>query len=175
MGACSVVSNSLQPWTVAYRAPLSIGFPRQENWNGLPFPFPEDLPNPGIEPMYPVTPVLAGRFFTTEPPGKPWSSMSLDKLWNITYVRESKEINSNSAYFLNLHKMCNKFTFWPKQHQQINFPKKRSGIISFLWPYYGQSKKKRKNLLAREQTTFSRWNALYIVKLLFTGLKGNTI
>lgn len=66
--------------------------------------------------------------------------------------------------------MCNKFTFWPKQHQQINFPKKRSGIISFLWPYYGQRKKK-KNLLAREQTTFSRQNALYIVKLLFYRLK----
>ena len=71
MGACSVVSNSFQPWTVAHQAPLSMGFPRQENWNGLPFPFPGDLPNQGIEHMYPVTPVLEGRFFTTEPPGKP--------------------------------------------------------------------------------------------------------
>ena len=37
------------PWTVAYHAPPSMGFSRQEYWSGLPFPSPEDLPNPGIE------------------------------------------------------------------------------------------------------------------------------
>ena len=37
------------PWTVAYQAPPSMGFSRQEYWSGLPFPSPEDLPNPGIE------------------------------------------------------------------------------------------------------------------------------
>ena len=41
-------------WTVAYHAPLSIGFSRQEYWSGLPFPSPEDLPNPGIEPGSPA-------------------------------------------------------------------------------------------------------------------------
>ena len=55
------------PWTVAHQAPLSMGFPRQEYWSGLRFPPPGDLPNPGIEP---ASPALAGRFFTTEPPGK---------------------------------------------------------------------------------------------------------
>ena len=40
-------------WTVAYQAPQSMGFSRQEYWNGLPFPFPGDLPNPGIEPGLP--------------------------------------------------------------------------------------------------------------------------
>ena len=44
------------------------GFPRQEYWSRLPFPPPGDLPNPGIER---TSPALAGRFFTTEPPGKP--------------------------------------------------------------------------------------------------------
>ena len=39
----------LTPWTVACQAPLSMGFPRQEYWNGLPFPSPGDLPNPGIK------------------------------------------------------------------------------------------------------------------------------
>ena len=39
------------PWTVAHRAPLSVGFPRQEYWGGLPFPSPRDLPNPGVEPL----------------------------------------------------------------------------------------------------------------------------
>ena len=38
------------PWTVAYQAPPSMGFSRQEHWSGLPFPSPGDLPNPGIEP-----------------------------------------------------------------------------------------------------------------------------
>ena len=38
------------PWTVAYHVLLSMGFSRQEYWRGLPFPSPEDLSNPGIEP-----------------------------------------------------------------------------------------------------------------------------
>ena len=50
------------PWTVACQAPLSIGFPRQEYWSGLPFPPPGDLPNPGMELAFPVTPALVGRF-----------------------------------------------------------------------------------------------------------------
>ena len=58
------------------QTPLSMGFPRQEYWSGLPFLSLGDLPVPGIEP---ASPALAGRFFTTEPPGKPlgvlqWSS-----------------------------------------------------------------------------------------------------
>ena len=42
------------PWTVAYYAPLSMGFSRQEYWSGLPFPSPEDLPDPGIKPRSPA-------------------------------------------------------------------------------------------------------------------------
>ena len=52
-------------WTVAYQAPLSMEFSRQEYWSGLPFPPPVDLPDPGMEPMSPVFPALAGWFFTT--------------------------------------------------------------------------------------------------------------
>ena len=52
-------------WTVARQAPLSMGFSREEYWSGLPFPSLRDLLNPGIEPMSPVSPVLAGGFFTT--------------------------------------------------------------------------------------------------------------
>ena len=59
------------PWTLACQASLSMGFPRQEYWSGLPFPSPGYLPNPGIEPM---SPALAGGFFTAEPPGKPHRS-----------------------------------------------------------------------------------------------------
>ena len=59
--------RGLQP-TIAHQAPLSMGFSRQESWDGLPFSTPGDLPNPGIEPK---PPALAGGFFTTKPPGKP--------------------------------------------------------------------------------------------------------
>ena len=61
--------NSLQTYgqTVAIQAPLSLGFSRQEYWSGLPFPSSGDLPNPGIEPL---SPALAGVFFTSEPPEK---------------------------------------------------------------------------------------------------------
>ena len=54
-------------WTVAL---LSMGFSRQEYWSGLPCPPPGDLPDPGIELTSPVSPALAGQFFTTVPPGK---------------------------------------------------------------------------------------------------------
>ena len=54
------------------RAPLSMGFPRQEYWSGLPLLSPGDLSNPRIKP---VSPALAGGFFTTEPPGKPMMSL----------------------------------------------------------------------------------------------------
>ena len=42
------------PWTVAYQAPLSMGFSRQQYWSGLPFPFPADLLDPGMEPRSPA-------------------------------------------------------------------------------------------------------------------------
>ena len=60
------------PWTVAHQAPLSTEFSRQEYWSGLLFPSPGDLTDPGIEPE---SSALAGRFFTTEPPGKPLSRL----------------------------------------------------------------------------------------------------
>ena len=61
----SVVSTLCNPkdWS---QVPLSVGFPRQESWSGLPFPPPGHLPDPGIKP---VAPVSAGRFLTAEPPG----------------------------------------------------------------------------------------------------------
>ena len=68
--ARSAVSDSATPWTVAHQAPLSRGLSRQEYWSGLPFPSPGDLPDPGSEPASPAHLTLAGRFFTSVPPGK---------------------------------------------------------------------------------------------------------
>ena len=52
-------------WTVACQAPLSMGFSRQEYWNGLPCPPPGDLPDPGVEPASLASPALTGEFFAT--------------------------------------------------------------------------------------------------------------
>ena len=55
----SLIHFFVTPWTVACQAPLSMGFSRQEYWNGLSFPPPEDLLNPGIEPASPESLALA--------------------------------------------------------------------------------------------------------------------
>ena len=63
-------------WTVVYQVPLSMEFSRQEYRSGLPFRSPGDLPDPGVKP---VSTALAGKFSTTESPGKP----SLENILNI--------------------------------------------------------------------------------------------
>ena len=63
----SPVCLFVTPWTVAHQVPLSMGFPRQGYWSGLPFPSPGALPGPGIEP---TSPALAGAY-PTEPLGNP--------------------------------------------------------------------------------------------------------
>jgi len=57
---------------IAHQAPLPMGFSRQENWSGFPFPPPGDLPHPGIKPTSLASPALADEFFTIAPPGKLW-------------------------------------------------------------------------------------------------------
>ena len=69
MGSCYLFAKLCLtlPWTAAHQTPLSMGFPGQEYWSRLLFPSPGDRPKPDIKPM---SPTLAGRFFTTEPSGK---------------------------------------------------------------------------------------------------------
>ena len=79
VGLCLVTQSCLTlatPWIVAHWAPLSMGFSRQEYWNGMPFSSPGDLPDPGIETACLMSPALAGGFFTTEPPGKPYKQIT---------------------------------------------------------------------------------------------------
>ena len=57
-------NNSVITWTIAHQAPVSKGFSRQEDWSGLPFPFPRDLLDPGIEPVSLRSPASAAVFFT---------------------------------------------------------------------------------------------------------------
>ena len=60
---CQLIAT---PWTVPCQAPLSMEFSKQEYRSGLSFPTPVDLPDLRIEPIYPGTPALAGRFFTVK-------------------------------------------------------------------------------------------------------------
>ena len=71
MKSLSRVRLFATPWTVAYQAPSSMGFSRQEYWSGLPFPSAGDLPDPGIEPG---SPTFQADALTFEPPGKPYIS-----------------------------------------------------------------------------------------------------
>ena len=66
----SLSHSFVTPWTTAYEAPLSMGFPRQEDRGGLPFPSSGDLPDPGIKPMFPVSPALQAGSLLAEPSGK---------------------------------------------------------------------------------------------------------
>ena len=65
----SCVQLFVTPWTIIHKAPLSMGFPRQEYWSGLPFPPPGDLPDPGIKPG---SPALQANSLPTEPRASPW-------------------------------------------------------------------------------------------------------
>ena len=67
MKSLSRVRLFVTPWTIAYQAPPSMGFSRQEYWSGLPFPSPGNLPDPGIEPG---SPALQADALPSEPPGK---------------------------------------------------------------------------------------------------------
>ena len=74
----SRVQLFVTPWTVAHQAPPSMGFSRQEYWSGLPFPSPEDLPDPGIKPR---SPALQAEALTSEPSGKPLGKTAITLEW----------------------------------------------------------------------------------------------
>ena len=77
------------PWTWAHQAPLSIGFSRSEYWSGLPYPSPEDLPYPGIEPR---SPALQANFLPTEPQGKP-KNTGKGSLSLLQWILPTQELN----------------------------------------------------------------------------------
>ena len=90
------------PWAAACQAPLSMEFSRQEYWSGLPFPSPGDLPNPGIKPMASASSALAGRFFSTEPPGNSKATWVSWKSKNTIFSRpeHSKIVIEYASYQL---------------------------------------------------------------------------
>ena len=93
------MSNSVIAWTVAYWAPLSMGFSRQGYWSGLPFPSPEDLPDPGIEPR---SPALQADASPSEPLGKPNSVAVVitGEGWQGEGMKSIESIKKNTAVII---------------------------------------------------------------------------
>ena len=128
--------------TVAHQAPLSMRISRQKYWSGLPFPPPEDLPDPGIEPE---SPALAGKFFTTEPPGKPLLtgthshlkhspfSFSPHPSYVICYVSICVGINSmdRAAWRVTVHGVQGVERDWLTEHAGVGV--ERASAASFLY------------------------------------------
>ena len=88
MKSLSHVRLFATPWTVAYQAPSSMGFSRQEYWSGLPLPIPGDLLDPGIEPG---SPAFQADALTSKPSGKPISTITDQKylIWSISNIYSS--------------------------------------------------------------------------------------
>ena len=94
----SLVRIFATAWTLAYQAPPSSGFSRQEYWNGLAFPSPGDLPDPGIKPG---SPALQADFLPSEPPGK---LLITSTEWGYTqWGRDNKAMEQISGVHTNPH------------------------------------------------------------------------
>ena len=104
---------------VASRLLLSLAFPRQEYWSGLPFPTAGDLPHPETEPVSLASPALAGGFFTLVPPGKPITKTTTDH--NYFWFCSSNSINV--------------FTISPSSTVSLVFSKEKPWIFS-PWFYF---------------------------------------
>ena len=90
------------PWIVAHEAPPFMEFSKQEYWSGLPFPSPEDLLDPGIEPR---SPTLQADVLLSEPPGKLVNKTYLENNWERKWAiafstgEEGKEVGQEQEYF----------------------------------------------------------------------------
>ena len=81
----SCVGLFATPWTLAHQAPPSMEFSRQEYWSGLPFPFPGDLPDPGIKPR---SPALLADALPSEPPGNNFKAFGVYSISSVSHLPE---------------------------------------------------------------------------------------
>ena len=126
---------------VACQAPLSMEFPRQDYWGGLPFPSPGDLPHPGIEPVFFASLALADGFFTTGPSGKPRYLLT----WHLgnNFIPFSFLSCIHSTYFgpadLNYFLGNSMYMYWIKSGRNIKdiLSSPNSGAV--MWMQAGSS------------------------------------
>ena len=127
------------PWTVAHEAPLSMGFPRQEYWSGLPFPSPGDLPDPGMEPTSPVAPALQANSLPLGP-----LESSLHRLSHLILIRKEKLLlslfyrwgNWGSGNWSNSHKVTGLLVQIQDQETVGPYPPKSSSLPFHLSVYW---------------------------------------
>ena len=96
------------PWAVAYQAPLSMKFSRQEYWSGLPHPSPGDLPDPGIEPR---SPALQADALPSEPPGRYrrllWVSQALNFLeYHFKKLYQGNTFSAVTEIIWSIYRIC---------------------------------------------------------------------
>ena len=98
-------------WTVALQTPLFTGFSRQEYWSGLPSTPPGDLPDPGIEPVFFMSPAWASRFFTTS---ATWDSLLLPRYAVLLYFQALTVPSPPNAFpcLTNLYSFSISFSLW---------------------------------------------------------------
>ena len=113
--ACLVASDSAAPWAVARRAPLSMGFSRQEHWCGLPCPPSGDLPDPGIEPAFLYLLRWQVGSLPLASPGKPWERLNgrqiLYSSTNMWYLELSNSQRQEVQWWLPGAKSGQSFSF----------------------------------------------------------------
>ena len=103
-------------WTVAYQAPLSMGFSRQQYWSGFQCPPPGDLPDPGVEPTFLKSPPLAGGFFSTS------TTSEAIYIYTHIHIHNGKSFNKkegNPALCDNMDEAGGHVAKWNKQRMQI--------------------------------------------------------
>ena len=128
----SRVWTSATPWIVTCQAPLSMSFPRQEYWSGLPFPSPGYLPHLVIEATSLSSPALAGGFFTDEPPGNVYlgtgcKSLLSDTLYSSTQLKftprfpRCPQVSSLKYFLFSVNLQLSEHTQWPLRKCFIRF------------------------------------------------------
>ena len=95
MLSCSVMSDSVTPWTVACQIPLCMEFSRQEYWSGLPFPSPGDLPDPGTEPASPALQVILNHWATWEADCIILCIYSAKQIWDVIQLKKQETKRNN--------------------------------------------------------------------------------
>ena len=117
------------PWTVAYQAPPSMGFSRQECWSGLPFPSPRDLPDPGIEPG---SPTLQTDALLSEPPLSDSTNFKTEAVTGTNHQQPCCDPRYSISIFCLLRLQEERHTiksFTTKKNQYIILQKKQKAVI----------------------------------------------
>ena len=124
------------PWTVDHKAPLSMEFSRQEDWSGLPFPSPGDLPNPGIDPR---SPALQVDSLLSKPPLSSLIQLNyIRNMWGVFLVLICKLLRSSHLItaFPTVLCLLIRTAFWNVKKKLKNLKKKSPDLFPQMADFY---------------------------------------